>query len=179
MLAFSADQLWTSSFEDAKPCLLELFEMTLKNSPSESATVMIENVKLMAHFFVRLREAMVHSGSKSSHIFQTVFDCIHAYLTNHEKDAKYKQMTMIQLLGALLQNKVIAILDDSVTVISTEGVPLGTPISVPLVSGIMSCLTRPNATSGRKLNSAAASLLGKIMAAGRGPTFHRMSDVKI
>ena len=168
VLAFSADQLWTSSFEDAKPCLLELFEMTLKNSPSESATVMIENVKLMAQFFVRLREAMVYSGSKSSHIFQTVLDCIHAYLTNHEKDAKYKQMTMIQLLGALLENKVIAILDDSVTVISTEGVPLGTPISVPLVSGIMSCLMRPNATSGRKLNSAAASLLGKIMAAGRG-----------
>ena len=168
VVAFSADQLWTSSFEDAKPCLLELFEMTLKNAPSDGATVMIENVKLMSQFFVRLREGMVYSGSKSSHIFQTVFDCIHAYLTSHEKDAKYKQMTMIQLLGTLLQNKVIAILDDSVAVISTEGVPLGTPISVPLVSGIMSCLMRPNATSGRKLNSAAASLLGKIMATARG-----------
>ena len=56
-VALDCDALWTSSFEEAKPCLLDSMEFVVRHGFSKVEAVLKENLILLKKGFVRLRDA--------------------------------------------------------------------------------------------------------------------------
>ena len=164
-IALECDVLWTSSFEEEKSTLLAIIELLLKNAPTENSYVMEENIKLVTRLLLRLRDAVETSTAAPERYFQAALYMLQEHLEwKDEKKEAGNRLTAIQIIGSLLINNVIDLQQDNLAfLVSSKGERLGDGVRINLVNGTLACLMRPGSNTGRKLNSVAAALLGRIM----------------
>lgn len=170
-VALDCDALWTSSFEEAKPCLLDSMEFVVRHGFSKVEAILKENLILLKKGFVRLRDAAQASAMPVSHCFQSLLACIHEHAAcvpvdgDESKICAMRKLFALQLVGSLLheEERVLRLNDDAVVMTDSNGRDLGEQINLPLIHSILNCLLRPNQRTSRSVNSVAAALLGKIM----------------
>jgi len=165
VISLECDVLWTSSFDEKKPILLANIELILQNAPTENPYVMRENVKLATRLLMRLRDAVVGVSSSPERYFQAALHKLLDHLAAKDEKKDFgKRATALQMIGSLLINNVIDLQQDNVTFMTaSDGSRQGEGIQSDLCEPVLSCLMRSGSTTGRKLNSLAAALLGKIM----------------
>ena len=164
-IALECDALWTSSFEENKSTLLGIIELIVKNSPAEISYIMKENVKLVTRLMLRLRDAVEVATVSPERYFQAALYTLQEHLEwKDEKKEAGNRLTAIQIIGSLLINNVIDLQHDNFAfLVSSKGERLGDGVRINFANATLACLMRPGSNTGRKLNSVAAALLGKIM----------------
>ena len=170
-VVLECDKLWTSHFEDAKPCLLDAIDIVMKCGHSPKEEVFKANLVLLKTMFIRLRDAALSNGTPMHHCFQNSFHRAQEILesvpsTKVEMQRFTSQkLFILQFVATLLhnENRMLVVEDDCVCITNARGEHIGGEMRLSLVNAIMSCLMRPRETGGRVLNSVASAVLGNIM----------------
>ena len=170
-IALECDNLWSSNFEEAKPCLLEATELVIKSGYSRNEDIFRENLKLCSKLFSRLRDTARMTGTPTSHCFQSSINHVQQHLECTPKDSRNTSLVKVCLLRKKFAIKLVEILinaeapvmcvrDTSVFITTAQGKKIDEEIPSPLLNILLSFIDKGIR---KGLLTLAASLLGRIM----------------
>ena len=170
-IALECDNLWSSNFEEAKPCLFEATELVIKSGYSRNEDIFRENLKLCSKLFSRLRDTARMTGTPTSHCFQSSINHVQQHLECTPKDSRNTSLVKVCLLRKKFAIKLVEILinaeapvmcvrDTSVFITTAQGKKIDEEIPSPLLNILLSFIDKGIR---KGLLTLAASLLGRIM----------------